>query len=108
MSHTGTSDVSISRLPTNAGNDNLLNRVITLTTIKTSVSRGAAHAFPPARRTHFRRHAAYTRRVIYSPVYIAAVRVICNAALPMRHDVVLDRMTVINPIRACGTARTRL
>lgn len=24
------------------------------------------------------------RRVIYSPVYIAAVRVICNVALPMR------------------------
>lgn len=33
------------------------------------------------------------------------MRVICNAALPMRRDVILDRMTVINPIRACGMAR---
>jgi len=58
-------------------------------------------------RTHFypARRVYAPQRVIYSPAYIAAVHVICNAALSMRRDVVLDRMTVINPIRACGTAR---
>lgn len=33
------------------------------------------------------------------------MRVICNAALPMRRDVVLDRMTAINRARARARAR---
>lgn len=33
------------------------------------------------------------------------MRIICNVALPMRRDVVLDRMTAINQTRACGPIR---